>query len=51
MEGTKDVKLDGSPGDETEKGVVCIDLHLAALKVRPAHFRATIQQERKVLPP
>ena len=34
----KDVKSDGSLGDETEKGVVFLDL--SALKIRPAHFRA-----------
>ena len=44
MEGIKDVKSEGSLGDETEKGVVFIDLplkitiflDLSALKVRPA---------------
>ena len=59
MEGMKDVKSDGSFGDETEKGVVFIDLpfmitmllDLSALKVRPAHFRAIVQQESKVLVP
>ena len=56
MEGMKDVKSDGSLGDETEKGVVFIDLplmitmllDLSALKVRPAHFRAIVQRESKV---
>ena len=56
MEGMKGVKLDGSVGDETEKGVVFIDipltitmlLDLSALEVRPAHFRAIVQPESKV---
>ena len=51
MEGMKDVKSDGSFGDETEKGVVFIDLpfmitmplDFSPLKVRPAHFRAIVQ--------
>ena len=59
MEGMKDVKSDGFLGDETEKGVVFIDLplmitmllDLSALKVRPAHFRSMVQQERKVFAP
>ena len=59
MEGMKDVKSDGSLGDKTEKGVVFIDLpfmitmllDLSALKVRPAHFRAIVQQESKVFAP
>ena len=59
MEGMKDVKSDGSFGDETEKGVVFIDipfmmtmlLDLSALKVRPAHFRAIVQLEGKVFTP
>ena len=59
MEGIKDVKSDGSLGDETEKGVVFIDLplmitmllDLSALKVRPAQFRAIVQQESKVFAP
>ena len=59
MEGMKDVKSDGSFGDETEKGVVFIDLpfmitmllDLSALKVRPAHFRAIVQQESKFFVP
>ena len=59
MEGMKDVKSDGSFGDETEKGVVLIDLpfmismllDLSALKVRPTHFRAIAQQESKVFAP
>ena len=59
MEGMKDVKSDGSLGDETEKGVVFIDLplmitmllDLSALKVRPAHFRAIVQRESKVFRP
>ena len=46
MEGMKDAKPDGSLVDETEKGVVFIDLplmttlllDLSALKIRPAHF-------------
>ena len=57
MEGIKDIKPDGSVGDETEKGVVLIDvplmitmrLDLSGLKLRPTHFRAIVQQERKVL--
>ena len=56
MEGMKDVKSDGSLGDETEKGVVLIDLplmitmllDLSALKARPASFRAIVQRESKV---
>ena len=52
----KDVKSNGSVGDETEKGVVFIDfpfmitmlLDLSALKVRPAHFRALEKRESKV---
>ena len=56
-EGIKDVKLVGSLGDETEKGVVFIDLpfmitmllDLSAVKVRPAHLRATVQWESKIL--
>ena len=59
MEGMKDRKSDGSLGDETEKGVVFIDLlfmitlllDLSALKVRPAHFRAIVQQESKFFVP
>ena len=59
MEGMKDVKSDGSLGDETQKGVVFIDLpfmitmllDLSALKVSPAHFRAIVQPERKVFAP
>ena len=59
MEGMKDVKSDGSLGDETEKGVVFIDLplmitmllDLSALKVRPAHFRAIVQRESKAFAP
>ena len=59
MEGMKDVKSDGSFGDETEKGIVLIDLpfmismllDLSALKVRPAHFRAIAQQESKAFAP
>ena len=55
----KDVKSDGSLGDETEKGVEFIDLpfmitlllDLSALKVRPAHFRAIVQRESKVFAP
>ena len=51
MEGMKDVKSDDSLGDETEKGVVFIDLPVritmlldfSALKVRPALFRAIVQ--------
>ena len=56
MEGMKEVKSDSSLGDETEKGVVFIDLplmitmllDLSALKVRPAQFRAIAQRESKV---
>ena len=59
MEGIKDVKSDGSLGDDTEKGVVFIDfplmitmlLDLSALKVRPAQFRAIVQWESKVFAP
>ena len=59
MEGIKDVKSEGSLGDETEKGVVFIDLplkitillDLSALKVRPAQFRAIVQRENKVFAP
>ena len=59
MERMKDVKSNGSFGDETEKGVVFIDLRfmktmlldLSALKVRPAHFRAIVQWESKVFTP
>ena len=59
MEGMKDVKSDGSFGDETEKGVVFIDLpfmttmllDLSALKVRPACFRSIVQPESKVFAP
>ena len=59
MEGMKDVKSDGSFGDETEKGVVFVDLplmitillDLSARKVRPAQFRAIVQQESKVFAP
>ena len=48
-----------SPGDETEKGVVFIDLPLmitmlldsSALKVRPPHFRTIVQRESKVFVP
>ena len=55
MEGMKDVESDGSVGDETEEVVVSIDLplmlpmllDLSALKVRPAHFRAIVQHEKK----
>ena len=57
MEGTKDVKSDGFFGDETEKGVVLVDLplmitmllDLLALKVRPTQFRAIVQCKSKVL--
>ena len=59
MEGMKDVKSNGSFGDETEKGVVFIDLpfmitmllNLSALKVKPAHFRVIVQRESKVFAP
>ena len=59
MEGMKDVKSNRSFGDETENGVVFIDLplmitmlvDLSALKVRLAHFRAIIQWESKVFVP
>ena len=59
MEGMKDVKSNGSFGDETEKGVAFIDLlfmmtmllDLSALKVRPALFRAIVQLESKVFVP
>ena len=56
MEGIKDVKSDGSLGDETEKGVVFIDfplmitmlLDLSALKLMPAQFRDIVQGESRV---
>ena len=59
MERIKDVKSGGSIGDETEKGVVFIDLplmitmllDLSVLKVRPAQFRAIVQPESKVFAP
>ena len=59
MEGIKEVKSDSSLGDETEKGVVFIDLplmitmllDLSALKVRPPQFRAIAQRESKVFAP
>ena len=59
MEGIKDVKSDGSLGDETEKGVVFIDLplmitmplNLSALKLRPAQFRVIVQGGCKVFAP
>ena len=59
MEGIKDVKSDSFLGDETENGVVFIDLplmitillDLSALKVRPAQFRALVQRESKVFAP
>ena len=55
----KNVKSDSSLGDETEKGVVFIELplmitillDLSALKVRPAQFRAIVQRESKVFAP
>ena len=51
-------KSDGSAGDETEPGVLFIDLplmitkllELSALEVRPTHFRAIVQRDGKVLP-
>ena len=51
-------KSDGSVGDETEPGVLFIDLplmitkllELSALEVRPTHFRAIVQRDGKVLP-
>ena len=59
MEGMKDVKSDGSLGDETEKEIVFLHLpfmmtmllDLAALKVRSAHFRAIVERESKVFVP
>ena len=56
MEGIKDVKSDGSVGDETENVVVFIDLplmttmllDLPAVKVKPNQFRAIVQWESKV---
>ena len=59
MEGVKDVKSDGSLGDEREKGVVFMDLplmmsmplDLSALKVMPAQFRGIVQRESKVFAP
>ena len=55
----KNVKSHGSFGDETEKGVVFIDLplmitmllDLSALKVRPAQVGATVQWGSKVFAP
>ena len=55
----KDVKSDGSLGNETEKGVVFIDLplmitmllDLSALNVRSAPFRAIEQRKSKVFAP
>ena len=58
IEGIKDVKLDDSLGDETERGVVFIDLplitmllDLSALKVRPAKFKAVVKRESKAFVP
>ena len=59
MEEMEDVKSDHYFGDDTEKGVVFIDLpftitmllDLLALKVRPAHFRGIVQRESKVFAP
>ena len=56
MEVIKDVKSDSSLGDETEKGLLFIDLplminmllDLSALKVRPSQFRDIVQRETKV---
>ena len=53
--GNKRCKID-SLGDETEKGIVFIDLplmvtmllDLSALKVKPALFRAIVQRKSKV---
>ena len=50
---------DVSLGDETEIGVVFIDLpfmitmliDLAALKARPVHFGGIVQREKKAFPP
>ena len=55
----KDVRSDNSLGDETERGVVFIDLSLmatmfldlSAWKVRPAHFRAMAKQESNIFAP
>ena len=59
MEGMKDVKSDGSVGDEIQKEVVFINLplmitallDLSALKVRPVCFKARVNEESKVLAP
>ena len=59
MEGIKYVKSYGSLCDETEKGIVFIDLllmmtmllDLSALTVRPGQFTAIVQQESKVFAP
>ena len=59
MKGIKDVKSDSYLGDETEKGVVFIDLpfiitmllDLSGLKLGPAQFRAIVQRESKVFAP
>ena len=59
MEGMKDVKSDGSVGNETEKEVVFINLplmitmllDLSALKVRPVYFKARVNEKSKVLAP
>ena len=56
MEGIKEVKSNSSLGDETEKGVVFIDLplmitmllDLSALKARPVQFGAIAQRGSKV---
>ena len=53
----KNVKSCGSVGDETEKGgtihrpflMITILIDLSALKVIPAHFRARVQRETKVV--
>ena len=54
MEGMKDVKSDGSLADETEKDfpwMIPMLLDLSTLKLRLAHFRAIVQQKRKVFAP
>ena len=59
MDGIQGVESDGFLGDETEKGIVSIDLplmitvvlDLSALTVRPAQFRSIVHGESKVFAP
>ena len=54
MEEMKNVKSDGSLGNETEKEVVFIDLFLMItmpLKVRSAYLRTIVQRETKFFAP